>query len=216
MTVSPTARCRSRPDGPPCACIYRWPSASSGGAISQWRDCHFADAPSPSLLKHPLKVRGWGWGGSRMTASPTARYNGAASFYHGPLLYSLDIGATETKLPYCTSSQPDDGSRSFCSNATYKVEKWGASEQGRCLRLSLRRRGRGTSVPQATSLHSACVCLHDSRSLQARSFATTLLGPGQFTVTRHHASSRCPRNRRRPYRSPQRRALWRCTFLASR
>ena len=26
--------------------------------ISHWRDCHFADALSPSLLKHLLKVEG--------------------------------------------------------------------------------------------------------------------------------------------------------------
>ena len=25
---------------------------------SRWRDCHFADALSPSLLKHPMKVEG--------------------------------------------------------------------------------------------------------------------------------------------------------------
>ena len=28
------------------------------GGSSHWRDCHFADAPSPSLLKHLLKVEG--------------------------------------------------------------------------------------------------------------------------------------------------------------
>ena len=28
------------------------------GGISRWRDCHFADALSPSLLKHLLKVEG--------------------------------------------------------------------------------------------------------------------------------------------------------------
>ena len=40
------------------------------GDSSHWRDCHFADAPSPSLLKHLLKVEG---GCSRMTVSPMAR-----------------------------------------------------------------------------------------------------------------------------------------------
>ena len=28
------------------------------GGISHWRDCHFVDALSPSLLKHLLKVEG--------------------------------------------------------------------------------------------------------------------------------------------------------------
>ena len=30
----------------------------SCGRISRWRDCHFVDALSPSLLIHPLKVEG--------------------------------------------------------------------------------------------------------------------------------------------------------------
>ena len=29
-----------------------------GGLDSRWRDCHFANTPSPSLLKHLLKVEG--------------------------------------------------------------------------------------------------------------------------------------------------------------
>ena len=44
---------------------------NAAGPPSHWRDCHFADATSPSLLKHLLKVEG---GCSRMTElSPTAR-----------------------------------------------------------------------------------------------------------------------------------------------
>ena len=44
-----------------------------GGDPSRRRDCHFADIPSPSLLKHLLKgeVVGWGVVCSRMTVSPT-------------------------------------------------------------------------------------------------------------------------------------------------
>ena len=33
-------------------------SQAHWGWDSHWRDCHFADAPSPSLLKHLLKVKG--------------------------------------------------------------------------------------------------------------------------------------------------------------
>ena len=53
------------------------------------------------------------------------RYNGASSFYYGPLLYSLNIGATETQLPYCTSKSLNDGSKSFCANATIVAERHG-------------------------------------------------------------------------------------------
>jgi DUF1680 family protein len=56
------------------------------------------------------------------------RYNNASSFYYGPLLYSLDIGATETQLPYCTSKKPNDGSRSFCTNATIAAERHGKQD----------------------------------------------------------------------------------------
>ena len=40
------------------------------GLTCRRRDCHFADVPSPCLLKHLLNGE---WGCSRMTASPTAR-----------------------------------------------------------------------------------------------------------------------------------------------
>ena len=54
------------------------------------------------------------------------RYNGAASVYRGPLLYSLDLPSTATHLPYCVPvGAPTDGSRAFCSNATYQVEQHG-------------------------------------------------------------------------------------------
>ena len=43
---------------------------NGSGAPSRRRDCHFADIPSPSILKHLLKVEG---GCSRMTVSPTAQ-----------------------------------------------------------------------------------------------------------------------------------------------
>ena len=35
---------------------------SAVGVASYWRDCHFANALSPSLLKHLLKMGGVGWG----------------------------------------------------------------------------------------------------------------------------------------------------------
>ena len=38
-----------------------------------WRDCHFADDLSPSLLKHPLK--GEGGSADRTTMQPIARAN---------------------------------------------------------------------------------------------------------------------------------------------
>ena len=44
--------------------------ALPAGSASDRRDCHFADTPSPALLKRLLKVEG---GCSRMTVSPTAR-----------------------------------------------------------------------------------------------------------------------------------------------
>ena len=54
---------------------------NAAGPPSHWRDCHFADATSPSLLKHLLKVEG---GCSRMTElSP------AAQVVEGPLLHVL-------------------------------------------------------------------------------------------------------------------------------
>ena len=36
----------------------RWISAESGVRPSHWRDCHFADTLSPSLLKYLMKVEG--------------------------------------------------------------------------------------------------------------------------------------------------------------
>ena len=60
MTVSPTASAAS--------CI--------GVPPSHWRDCHFADALSPSLLKHLLKTEG---GCSRMTVSPMASPSGVVA-----------------------------------------------------------------------------------------------------------------------------------------
>ena len=54
------------------------------------------------------------------------RYNDAVSLHRGPLLYSLDIVATETKLPYCSNKKAIDGSTLFCSNATFKVERFGS------------------------------------------------------------------------------------------
>ena len=33
-------------------------SIVTDGGGSRWRDCHFTDTPSPSLLKHLLKVEG--------------------------------------------------------------------------------------------------------------------------------------------------------------
>ena len=45
------------------------PFTHSGRRCSHWRDCHFDDALSPSLLKHVRKVEG---GCSRMAVSPTA------------------------------------------------------------------------------------------------------------------------------------------------
>ena len=35
-----------------------WSTAAECGVASHWRDCHFADALSPSLLNHLLKVEG--------------------------------------------------------------------------------------------------------------------------------------------------------------
>ena len=58
---------------PPACCTERLAALGSFfflGWASRLRDCHFADALSPSLLKHRPKVE---WGCSRMTASPTAQ-----------------------------------------------------------------------------------------------------------------------------------------------
>ena len=52
--------------------MWDWLCGGGGerGESSRRRDCHFADNPSPSILKHLLKREG---GCSRMTVSPTPR-----------------------------------------------------------------------------------------------------------------------------------------------
>ena len=46
------------PPGPPPPPPPPGPAEDCSGPFSHWRDCHFADALSPSLLKHLLKVEG--------------------------------------------------------------------------------------------------------------------------------------------------------------
>ena len=57
------------------------------------------------------------------------RYNNAASIFRGPLLYSLNLSATQTEMDYCKplNGSQTDGSTMFCSNATYQVEQHGYS-----------------------------------------------------------------------------------------
>ena len=45
----------SGPDSGKCSFLYE---TIEGGPHSHWRDCHCADALTPSLLKHLLKVEG--------------------------------------------------------------------------------------------------------------------------------------------------------------
>ena len=55
--------------GQPLGCPHSFAQITTSGP-SHWRDCHFADALSPSPLKRLLKVEEGGC--SRMTVSPTA------------------------------------------------------------------------------------------------------------------------------------------------
>jgi hypothetical protein len=60
------------------------------------------------------------------------RYNHAAAVFRGPLLYSLDLPATVTTMPYCKPLHTvTDGSSEFCSNATYQVDQLGYQYRNR-------------------------------------------------------------------------------------
>ena len=76
-------------------CDNEDPSGPTGcGPISRRRDCHFADAPFPSLLKHILEGEGRC---SRMTeVSPTARHDHLRG--RGPASRSARAGARHTAV----------------------------------------------------------------------------------------------------------------------
>lgn len=70
------------------------------------------------MVELPMKVR------------VERRYNQAAAVFCGPLLYSLNVSATTTKLPYCSTGpgSSGDGSKHHCK-AGLKVEQSGYSYQ---------------------------------------------------------------------------------------
>lgn len=82
-----------------------------------------------------------------MTIRIERRYNRAAAVFRGPLLYSLDLPANISTMPYCTPLHTvTDGSTEFCSNTTYQVEQYG-------YQYHLRHTVTETILSVCTSLH---------------------------------------------------------------
>ena len=62
------------------------------GADSHWRDCHFADTPSPSVLKHLLREEG-------MQQNDKSRRRLGADYTQTPLAKLGDLGSKLPPMP---------------------------------------------------------------------------------------------------------------------